>query len=107
MRTIILRGEVCKVDSCSKTIQINIRKPKDQVFSLSDKFLSFVKKGYTGIAHLPSQDVEITKETRSFKTEEVPTRFANSKNWFRHWFIIPAVVSKEQYEFTFALDRDI
>ena len=95
---VILRGQVCKIDEFKKYLYVHILKPKDRLFSLSDKIVSYIKKGYTIDVTLPLRHIEINSQTPILFREEVKTKFPNSPNWYRYWYAIPSKEKELQYE---------
>ena len=81
-----LRG--CEVEIDGRSISMRINKPLGGVFSISDKVYNYIKKGYTGIIMLPDCIQIIKRETIPFKREEVKSKFAGCKPWYRYWFVI-------------------
>lgn len=91
MRIITLKGQPCRIEEYSKKIYITIHKPtKKNTFSLSDSFVGYLKRGYTGIIRLPYRDIEITKNTPTIgKPDKIKSIYPNGKDWHRYWYAIP------------------
>lgn len=81
-----IRGQEVDIFKPKKLIVIHIYKPKNKTFSLSDKLLSYTKKGYAIKVILPDGEKLITYHTRPFCKEEVPSHFPGAYAWKRYWF---------------------
>ena len=75
------------IDDEAKVIYVTINKPQGKVYSLSDKIVQKVDGGYRVVVTLPDCMQEITKESRWFKEETVPSKYG-LEPWHRYWYQI-------------------
>jgi len=84
-----LRGQEVSLDIDKKQLSITIHKPLGNTFSLSDKLVSFLNKGYAICVTLPEGKKQIVEsEKEVFRRETVKSKFVNAKDWYRYWFKI-------------------
>ena len=88
MREVKLRGQLVTVDDNNKLLNVSIRKPMGKVFSLSDRIVSFLDKGYSVRVNLPKRTQTITDIKKSFQKEEVKSKFSGYPPWHRYWFVM-------------------
>lgn len=81
-----LRGQPVDIDTKYKTLTVKIFHPLGLVYSLSDKIVNYLSKGYTIVVNLPELTQEIKSISESFRKEEVKSKFENCPSWYRYWF---------------------
>lgn len=83
-----LRGQQVLINKETGIVHIDIKKPYGNTFSLSDKAMNYLTKGYKIAVNLPDRKQIISKESIPFRKETVKSKFPGSKDWYRYWFRI-------------------
>lgn len=82
----ILRGQSVDFDELNKRLYIKINKPLGNSFSLSDKIVNRLKKGYTAIVSLPTKECIIQGSTGYIRKEERKSKFIDSPPYYLYWY---------------------
>jgi len=91
-----LRGEEVFVDKTYRVVYIDIRKPYNNTFSISDSALAYLDRGYTISVNLPDRKQIITKEVEPIRKESVKSKFRGGGDWYRYWFRVRSKSENKQ-----------
>ena len=88
MKQVKLRGQTVDIDTKEKILYMKILKPNGKTFSISDRIVDYVNKGYAVHVEVLGKVQIITNMSKCFKEEEVTSKFAGYQSWYRYWFMI-------------------
>lgn len=93
-----LRGIEVDISEEKRLLTIELYRPINNVFSLSDKIISYLPKGYTLIVDYPGGVMRIEDLKKCFLKESVQSKFRASPPWYRYWFPLPKKEAEGQYK---------
>lgn len=88
MRNVKLRGQMWRVDDRRRELHIQINRLQKDMFSLSDRAMSYVRAGWTAIVTIKKTGgrVRVDRVTPVVFDEMVPSKYRGMAPWKRYWF---------------------
>lgn len=91
-----LRGVDVYIDHQKKEIYHTASKPDRRQFSLNDKFVMYMRRGYRVHVFVLGKVVVVDEDTKILRQVRVDSKFKNGNPYFLNWYAIDAPQEKQQ-----------